>query len=251
MNKFEIRTIHHLSASGGTVISKCLASMPEVIFLSEINPLNIEKVRFNPFDPLQQFQAQYQMLSISELESAFLERLKIIVDKCIENKKILILRDHSHSDFLEKEPRNFTPLINFIGVKYTVKSLITLRNPIDSYLPSKKRGWTKGVENSFDEYCKRFLLFVNHYGDSPCFLYEDFVLNPDDILKKMCDCYEIEFDPDYKNNFFNFKLTGNSGRKSRIIAPRSRREYSQELKEEILNSEHFKEISKLYGYGLD
>ena len=91
MNKFEIRTIHHLSASGGTVISKCLASMPEVIFLSEINPLNIEKVRFNPFDPLQQFQAQYQMLSISELESAFLERLKIIVDKCIENKKILIL----------------------------------------------------------------------------------------------------------------------------------------------------------------
>ena len=35
-NKRIIRTIHHLACTGGTVISKCLASMPDITLVSEI-----------------------------------------------------------------------------------------------------------------------------------------------------------------------------------------------------------------------
>ena len=33
-----LRTIHHLACTGGTVISKCLAAMPDVALISEVNP---------------------------------------------------------------------------------------------------------------------------------------------------------------------------------------------------------------------
>ena len=35
-----IHTVHHLACTGGTVISKCLAAMPKVALVSEVNPLN-------------------------------------------------------------------------------------------------------------------------------------------------------------------------------------------------------------------
>ena len=35
-----IRTIHHLACTGGTLISKCISSMPETALISEINPMN-------------------------------------------------------------------------------------------------------------------------------------------------------------------------------------------------------------------
>jgi len=35
-----IHTLHHLACTGGTVLSKCLAAMPRVALVSEVNPLN-------------------------------------------------------------------------------------------------------------------------------------------------------------------------------------------------------------------
>lgn len=65
------------------------------------------------------------------------------------------------------------------------------------------------MQNFFRIHLKRYLS-IRHLREISCSkflrIHEDFVLNPDDILKKMCDYYEIEFDPDYKNNFFNLVM---------------------------------------------
>lgn len=246
---FEIRTIHHLSCTGGTLISKCLAAMPNVVLLSEINPLSTSRIRFNPFDPLQQFQAQYKLLSTEELKRAYLARLEIIVKKCIARDSTLIIRDHSHSDFLGKDVRTCNSLIEFTSTNYRVRPLITLRHPVDAFLSMRKAGWVKGVK-SFDCYCERFLMFVERYSSAPYFLYEDFVLDPDHVLPEICHYYGIRFESNYKNTFFDIKLTGESGRSAKAIGPRPRQKYSQEFKQEVLESEHFKKISKLFGYNL-
>ena len=248
-SSFEIRTIHHLSCTGGTLISKCLAAMPNVIMLSEINPLTLGKIRFNPLDPLQQFQAQYKLLSRAELKKAYLARLEIIVEKCIELDKTLIIRDHSHSDFLGKDVRNLNALLEFTSTKYKVKPLVTLRNPVDTYLSMKEKGWGR-VEN-FNSYCERFLMFTEKYSSYPYFLYEDFVINPDSVLEEICGYYDIIFDSNYKNIFDDFQLTGDSGRTSKVISPRTHREYNQEFQQEVLKSEAFKKISKLFGYNFE
>ena len=35
-----IRTIHHFACTGGTLISKCIATMPNTQMLSEVDPLS-------------------------------------------------------------------------------------------------------------------------------------------------------------------------------------------------------------------
>ena len=224
--------------------------MPNVVLLSEIFPLNVRQIRFNPFDPLQQFQAQYGLLSESELINAFWDRLKIIVNKCIENDKILILRDHSPSNFMHKKSFNVF-LIDIIKRQYDTVSLITVRHPIDSFLAMQKKNWTEGVQDNFDEYCKRYLDFISRYEKYPMYFYEDFVVHTDKELKKMCNTFGLEFNSEYKNTFFKIKLTGNSGRQSDEIILRPRNEMTKEFKRQVLQSKHFRTITKKLKYSLD
>ena len=242
---FEILTIHHLSATGGPLISKCLAAMPNVVLLSETNPTARPNV-FDPFDPIQQLQ-KYNFLSDEDYQNIFLDRIAFIVDKCIENQKKLIIRDHSHSDFLRRQVTNPPSLLNTISEKYKVKPLITLRNPIDSWLSIGIKGWDRGVE-TFDNYCNRYLKFLDAYSSDPYYLYEDFLEQPDRILSSICEYYGIDFDEDYKKNFFKIKLTGDSGRTSPEITPRPRRDYSEEFAQEVRNSKNFAEICNRLGY---
>lgn len=246
---FTILTIHHLSATGGTLICKCLAAMPDVILLSEIHP-HITVPTFNPFDPIQQL-AKYGFLSNEELEQILLARIDFIVDKCQQHHKKLIIRDHAHSDFLLAHTNYQPTLLNLIETKYPVKPLVTFRNPIDSWLSIVLKNWHKHVQN-FNNYCDRYLKFIATYQDFPAFFYEDFVLQPDAILAEMCHYYDIDFDPDYQAKFFDIELTGDSGRKSSEIAPRPRRDYPEYFAERVQQSLNFNQICQKLGYvGID
>ena len=48
--KITLRSIHHLACTEGTLISKCIASMPDVALISEVNPMN-RFCRFLPNNP--------------------------------------------------------------------------------------------------------------------------------------------------------------------------------------------------------
>lgn len=58
-----IRTIHHMACTGGTVFSKCLAVMPNVALLSEVNPLNRYGSAFEPTNPLLLLERSYRPLT--------------------------------------------------------------------------------------------------------------------------------------------------------------------------------------------
>jgi len=54
-----IRVLHHWACSGGTVISRCIASQPQVVLLSEVHPLAYLRVAqaypyYFPTDLIQQ-----------------------------------------------------------------------------------------------------------------------------------------------------------------------------------------------------
>ena len=66
MKKPNIRIIHHMARTGGTVISKCLASMDEVILLSEIHPLGAKE-----FNPVSQAVQWFQLFSEQEEKNTF------------------------------------------------------------------------------------------------------------------------------------------------------------------------------------
>ena len=242
---FNIFTLHHLSATGGTLISKCLAAMPNVVLLSEINP-RVRTQGFNPFDPIQQL-TKYNLLTPSELQAIFLDRIALIVKKCQENKQALIIRDHTHSDFLLNHLSTQHNLRSTLETKYDLRPVLTLRNPIDSWLAMIPQGWHLQVK-TFDRYCDRYLQLLDTYQDCPYYLYEDFVEQPDLILQQICDDYGIAFDSSYQQKFPKIKLSGDSGRSSGEIISRPRRKYAQSFVKEVNQSANFQKICQRLGY---
>jgi len=243
--KFKIHTLHHLSASGGTLISKCLASMPNVVLLSEINP-RVTTQGFNPFDPIQQL-TKYNLLTPSERQDIFLDRIALISRKCQQNQQALIIRDHTHSDFLLNHLSTQNNLRSTLETQYDLQPVLTLRNPIDSWLAMIPQGWHKQVK-TFDCYCDRYLQLLNTYQDCPYYLYEDFVEQPDLILQQICNDYGITFDLSYQQKFSKIKLSGDSGRSSGEIITRPRRKYSQSFVKEVNQSANFQKICQRLGY---
>jgi len=238
------------------LISKCIACMPQVALISEVNPCNVGQRRFNPFDPVQQLFSQ-NLISYKEetLKEIFKNRIKIASKLAEENNKLLVLRDHTASDYLSKmEPRGFREksLINTLFGDFRVLSVLTVRNPVDSYLSIRKNGWHDGIKH-FDEYCSRFLMMLDAYKNVPVYKYEDFCADPDAVLEKICVDMDIQFDASYRNQFHQINLTGDSGRgrEVREIKTLPRRDYSEEYLSEVAKSRHFKKISKRLAYYAD
>ena len=131
----QIRTIHHLACTGGTVISKCIAAMPNVALISEVNPLNRSGGTFEPTNPLLLLERSYRKLTLEEIKEDFTGSIAQTVKICCHDGKNLVIRDHSHTEFcLGDQPSELSPIRNFLDEEYTLISAITVRHPLDSYL---------------------------------------------------------------------------------------------------------------------
>jgi hypothetical protein len=245
----KIAILHHLSSSGGTIFSKCLAAQPHTVLLSEVHPLTGMIVPlFMPIDPLAHFLSGYPELSPSEdeLEALFLARLAPVVSACERHGKILILRDHSHSDYLmDREPR--PRLAELLAKHYEVKRAVTFRNPIDAYLSMKQSQFDSHL-HGFDDYCRRAVVFLKDHSHVPMWTYEKFVDAPAETIQDICDSLGIAYDPSFIDRINDKVLTGDSGRRPANITKLSRRYLTPELRAEIATSTAFGDIAKFVGY---
>jgi hypothetical protein len=166
--------------------------------------------------------------------------------------KTLIIRDHAHSDYLLREEPSglrFKSVINSVRFDFDIKSIITVRNPLDSYVSLKQNNWDKNIAN-FDEYCRRYNLMIKEYEGQPIFKYEKFCEQPDNILTKMCDALSIEYSESYKQNFSKIVLTGDSGRGKSLeeINPLPKRDYPLAIIEQAQASDEYVKLCHNLGY---
>ena len=251
-----LRTIHHFSCSGGTVISKVIQSMKNVQLVSEIHPHNL-KYRFNPFDPTQLLLSRNSKQNIELCNHIFLNRIKeckFITDKL--NQK-LVLRDHTHFDYLiasnAQSIINTKSLIDVLSNDFKLISLLTIRNPIDIYLSLERNKWyNHSLSNKFDDFCRRFNLMINTYSQLGIKIikYEDFCEKPYEVTKEICEVLNLQFNKFFMEIFFKVELTGDSGRGNEMttIEPLPPRFISKDFKKEILSSVDFDIISKKFNY---
>ena len=256
MAKPIIRTVHHLSCSGGSVISKCIAAMPDVFLLSELHPDYCDELFFNPYDPVQQLLAQTELKFNRKLRrQIFLDRVSMTYQVLLKRNKIMVIRDHTHSDYLKlrsaDDIQDTTSLIDVLSEQYNVLSVLTVRNPLDSYISLCKNRWNDAVQ-SFDDYCTRVLLMLNAYSRKNCsiYRYEDFCQDPDYVMKKICLDLDLTFFDGYKSVFFRIPMTGDSGRGRDFqhITPLQPRTRTKELMSEAERSASFTEIAERLGY---
>jgi hypothetical protein len=249
--KPKLRVIRHMACSGGSLISKCIDAMPNVYLMSEVHPLARKHLgegghKFTPSDIISC--AYYAgMPNIEKLsEEIFASSIKVAIKALDSTGSHLVLREHSHTDFCAgSQALNSNSVTRLLSEEYDVLSLITLRNPIDSYLSLKKNRWIQFEPETFDEYCKRILQFLDTYQKSKVVYYENFVKSPKKTVKTMkdiCEAIQIPYVDDFLAYFDVRKITGDSGRSSKDIVKKTRRITDDEIMLEIKNSKHYKKF---------
>lgn len=246
-----IHTIHHLACTGGTVISKCLASMPGVALVSEVNPLNRFGSDFEPTNPLLLLERSHRDLTLDEIKEDFLSRMAQAVKICHGDGKDLVVRDHGHTDFCMGEaPKGLTPICDFLADQYDLVSVVTVRHPLDSYLSLVAQGWhTQFTPSTLEEYSLRYLAFLDRYRDLPLRRYEDFCRGPEAFMQELCELLELDYCPSFMEYFGSVKLSGDSGRGSSTeITPRQRRLIPEEVQHDLESSLSYLRLLGELGY---
>ena len=260
LDKFEcnseepIRCIYHVACSGGTLITKCLASMPNIIVLNEIDPLSelvfkLDKPDFRPTDLISLIREGEHDIDTEILIKIFEQSLSILNEEMQKTGRKVLVRGHIHSHYFVKDDYSSRKnLHTIISNRFKSYSIVTVRDPIDSYISAKNMGWLHFKPETFDEYCSRYLAFLDDYEDMPIFKYEESLENPGENIKNICDALRIKYSDEFIETFGYFHFSGDSGRKSNVIEARNRQEISNEFESEINSSANYQCLKNRLGY---
>lgn len=247
-----IRLLHHFACTGGTLISKCVASMPNIQLLSEVAPYSRmdagRPTAFVPTDLIRLLRRSSQGSDEGLELEVFLRGIDSIFRRCSRTGARLVIREHCHSKYCVGEAVMETPgLATSLASEYQVRSVVTVRHPLDSYLSLLERGWANFTPGLLDEYSKRYLAFIDDHEGSPLVRYEDFVADPAPVMQTICNDLELAFASGFEDTFSVHRLSGDSGRASPTIGRRARRVIPDEVGEQ-LDAPHFRKLCERLGY---
>ena len=230
-----IRTIHHLSCTGGTLITKCLAAMPNVMVLNDVDPLSTmtfkpETPDFTPTDMLALVRQGNHKVSDEILVQLFVQNLESLRNELSSEGKRLLLRCHRHNHFSTgRQVKKRATVLSMVAEHFSAHSIVTVRDPLDSFLSLEALnfGW-KGIQPAtFDEYCNGYMLFLDAHEGLPVFKYEAFVDEPEATMEQMCAALRLPHSASFTETFDVFRLSGDSGRSGVTIKARPRRSYEE------------------------
>lgn len=249
-----VRTIHHMACTGGTLISKCLATLPNTLLLSEINPLSTMHVKegmgqFAPTDLLLAMRKAVRPQDDDTLIRVFLSSMATLLADCSAKGIHLVLRDHAHSSFCTTAAAVAQPALHeILSREFPRRSVVTVRHPLDSFLALHSHKWSNVIPFTLEEYALRYEVFLDRHIDIPVCRYEDFVAAPEATLEQICSHLELPTPPGVIELISAVTLTGDSGRSGVIIEPRPRRPIPDEIRSSIDESKAYRRLCERFGY---
>lgn len=249
-----IRTVSHFACTGGTLVSKCIAAMPNIQLLSEINPFSTmgtvrDKPSFAPTDIIRQMRQSTRGSSSTLIAEIFLNNVQVIYSESNKKGYHLVLRDHAHSQFcIGAEASTVPTLSDLVSSRFDTLSIVTVRHPVQSFISLRQHKWIHFQPPDFDEYCRRYLVFLRTHANDPIFKYEDLVHDPVPIMRRICKSLGITFSDQFQLLFSTFKLTGDSGRGGETIQALEGKDIDGQLAHEVVNSHHYPLLIECLGY---
>ncbi len=206
-----IRILHQMARSGGTVISRCIGAMRDVVLLSEIHP-----DAFHHYHPLSQAADWYQLFSAEEVSEIVrvadpLNTIRIIAGRCAELGQHLVIREWSHWDYIGTpycRPAFRSTLSEILAPHFELRRIATVRHPLDQWLSLTRLFPAMGELDLSKTMrgCRAFAKMADAVGFHR---YEDFVADPDRGLSLICEQIKLPFDASYRNAWqTNDKVTG-------------------------------------------
>jgi len=232
-----VRSLHHFACSGGTLIAKVMAGLPGVVLLNEIDPLSnirlTNRRKKPPFAPTDIFIGLRQSLrAVDEgiICTGFAAAVSTMATALARQGQSLLIRDHAHSQFCTAvDPAGRPTVREMLAPSARLLSLVTVRHPLDSFASLHHAGWVQFAPPTLEEYCARYLLFLERHADLPILKYEDFVTEPKVGLKKICRLMELPFHDLAFDMIPIIRVSGDSGRSGPEITTRPRRPLPDEI----------------------
>lgn len=222
----------------------------EIDMLSEI-PFRSGSANFTPTDIVSLLYQAGASPDDDLVLELFANSIKSIRDHYQRVGQVVVLRDHTHSHFLYgPQPRRHKSMrqsLEQAGIDCL--TLLTVRNPVHSFHSMMRMGWHNHMQpNSFEEYCKRYLAFLDCYKDAPVIKYEDFTADPDSVMNSVCGHLQLPFYSGFQDVFGSFEFSGDSGRSSGEISVRPALELPENLIKDILESESYPVLAERLSY---
>lgn len=252
-----IRIVRQFACTGGTLICRGLGAQPNTRILSEIDPFNTDhllrkRAGFTPTDLIQLADSRLHPLDEALKGEMFLAALDKLYAGATRLGRRLVLREHSHGRFCTSADWTQRRSVGeLVSETYITRSLVTVRHPLDSWLSLNANEWRHFSPFTLEEYSKRYLAFIDDCGDLPVFRYEDFVSEPERVMREMCEQLDLTLNPSWQTLITAVSLSGDSGRSGLTIAPRSRREVPEETVSEVKKSKTFQTLCKRLGYNAE
>lgn len=249
-----IRTVHHFACTGGTLISKCLATLPNTVVLSEVNPfsemqLGAGRPDFAPTDVIKLLRSNRRTPEDDVIVETFLGALDGLWKSLCKRGERLLIRDHPHSSYCTEQFETTRPNVRrLIASRFRVVSAVTVRHPLDSFLALSSNGWVHFEPQTLDEYCRRYLAFLEDHADVPIFRYEDLVMDPDAELAKVAHALEMPFVSNPQIFLDAMPMTGDSGRSGTTIELRDRRPVPDAVSQQVDMSRCYQNLCRKLGY---
>ncbi|MFC2161969.1 hypothetical protein ACFLRX_10000 [Acidobacteriota bacterium] len=193
--------------SGGTILNQCLGSLPDVVMMSEVNPLGggIGKEPIS-YQTIKLQAKNWYDINLNSDEENFEESTLELSGLCEKKGKKLIIRDFTSINFVPFEPNNYNPPQRLLSLetlqdKCKLISFAFVRDAIDVYISFKSR-WEYDLEKFFEYY----LTYVRSIIDLniAIFTYEDFTQEPSNTLRNICSYTGLQYSSSFKN-FKTFK----------------------------------------------
>lgn len=209
--------IYAFARSGGTLLNRCLGSIPGNIVLSEVNP------RASVALLEQQAQDWFHLLSSEELsqfsEKSYGEKVLYLAERAHQQGKHLIIRDWPSVNFL----RNASGVIYSPSMvleqelylmrhskKLEIRRITFSRRSTDVY-ESLTRVFAHLKYQSISEFGKSYLEYARAAYEFPLFHYEAFCQQPQETLKEICEALAVSYDSQFLHNFNQFtRCTGDN-----------------------------------------
>ena len=252
-----IRSIHHLACTGGAIICKCIASMPETALISEMSPMSSSSTAFELENPMLLPEKNYLALNAKEQITDFRAQIHQALELCKNDDVDLILRDNNHKWFHHgSETSKIVPIRDTLANDYVLISVVTVRHPLDSYMYVNdftrltNEGWEKQFHiNDLNEYSKKYLAFLQKHSSLKIIRYEEFCADPPKVMNELCEILELEYVDDFIKNLEKFRPSGDNGRTMlEATGLRPKRSIPEEVKSEVQTSAYYRELIQHLGY---
>jgi hypothetical protein len=182
--------------SGGTVLNKCLGSLPDVLMLSEVNPLgggwglDLEQ---SATSVKAQAKEWYQIALRSD---DYLEGILELEKICLQDGKNLVIRDWTYINYFPDQANDYHPpekllAYDSLNPHCDLIPFVFVRDSIDVWI-------SRGLPSA-KSFFKHYLNYIEDVVEFPSYKYEDFCEKPGQVIREICHQTGLPYDESWKN----------------------------------------------------